>query len=111
MGISITSIITRETNPFANRDKAFDGGGYAQPEVTLTLSNGGTVVISDSSCGAFGTRYEAEYTDADGNQKARYVFDGTTPMGEDVYESGNFDQFPDVAAAVKAAIGYNLIER
>ena len=104
-------IIKRETNPFANRDKAWDGGGYAQPEITLALEDGGQVVISDTSCGAFGVRYSAEYTDANGSQRAWYVFDGTTPLGEDVYECGNFDRFPDVAAAVKAATGYNLIAR
>lgn len=104
----ITNINKVETNPFADRDKSFDGGGYAQPEITLTLENGGKVVISDSSCGAFGVRYSAEYTDADGVKLASYFFDGVKPFGEDIEESGDFYRFPDVAAAVKAAAGYNL---
>lgn len=108
---AIKNIEKRNTNPFYDREKSWDGGGYYQPEIIITLSDGGKVIIDDSSCGAFGKRYSAEYTDADRNQKARYVFDGTVPLGEGVYESGNFHLFPDIAEAVHAATGYNLIAR
>lgn len=65
-------------------------------------------MISDTSCGAFGTRYAAEYTGSDGVRLASYSFDGVKPFGEDIEESGDFDRFPDVAAAVKAATGYSV---
>lgn len=109
--MTITNIEKRNTNPFYDREKSWDGGGYYQPEIMVTFFDGGKVVISDSSCGAFGKRYDAEYTDANGNQKAQYSFDGTTPFGEDIYESGNFHLFPDIAEAVRTATGYNLIAR
>jgi len=45
-----------ETNPFANPDKANNGGGYSQPEIHLSFSDGTEGVIYDTSCGDFGTR-------------------------------------------------------
>lgn len=107
MSISVLSV-QKDVAPF-DRDKAWDGGSYYQPTVVCTLSNGGKVVIDDSSCGAFGPRYSAVYTDASGAECATYSFDGCVPFGQPVIGGGTFRCYPDVAEAVHTATGYDLI--
>lgn len=98
-----------EGNGMYRADKSFDGGGYSQPEITVQLDDGGTVSISDTSCGIFGRRYSAVYTSASGQELAWYRFDGVVQWPDPVTAGGNFGAYPDVAAAVKAVTGYDLL--
>ena len=49
----------KETNEFADQDKANNGGGYSQPSIELQFIDGVKCFIDDFSCGDFGTRISA----------------------------------------------------
>jgi len=57
--LTLTEIRWEETNPFANPEKANNGGGYSQPEIRFEFSDGIKGVIYDTSCGEFGSRISA----------------------------------------------------
>ena len=57
--LTLTEISWTETNEFANPDKANNGGGYSQPEIHVSFSDGVRGVVYDASCGDFGTRISA----------------------------------------------------
>lgn len=54
-----------ETNPFANLEKANNGGGYSQPcgGASVLLRSGKYLIVNyyDYSCGDFGTRKEISF--------------------------------------------------
>ena len=56
----IKSIVSHETNEFANPRFANNGGGYSQPEYKVEFSDGEIFKIQDTSCGDFGSRVFVE---------------------------------------------------
>ena len=70
MDAYIVSFWGCETNPYANRDTANNGGGYSQPSggILVALENGEflTVTVDDMSCGDFGSRVFWDVTSTDG---------------------------------------------
>lgn len=59
--VKLISVWGEETNPYANPDKANDGGGYFQPSGGVFVEVDGDPVIvevDDLSCGEFGTRIQ-----------------------------------------------------
>ena len=62
--MNLISVWGTEANPFANPEKANNGGGYSQPcgGAVYATESGEliSILVSDTSCGAFGTRYSVE---------------------------------------------------
>ena len=71
----------KETNPFADPEKANNGGGYSQPSIELEFIDGVKCFINDDSCGDFGTRISVCFKSGAGSWVANW---GTM---EDHYES------------------------
>lgn len=69
--VNINQIKWVETNPFANPEKANNGGGYSQPLITGTI-NGVPFELHDTGCGDFGGRADLEL----GEFSASYDFVG-----------------------------------
>jgi hypothetical protein len=63
--LRIVDYRSEETNPYADPDKAHNGGGYSQPNIDVKFSDGISVSISDTSCGDFGSRISASITDGE----------------------------------------------
>lgn len=57
MKLKIINIIEEEQNPFYDKDRSNNGGGYHQPLIKITLNNGVTWEVDDTSCGDFGDRF------------------------------------------------------
>lgn len=86
--INITGV--KELNSFVDVNKANNGGGYSQPQITYSgyFNNRSIiVVITDTSCGEFGTRYNVnvEYK----NKQYHYYYDSVNNYIE---EYGNIPQ-------------------
>lgn len=67
--MKITSVKEIELNEFFDPRRSFDGGGYHQPEYTISFDDGGELLIQDTSCGAFGDRIYIEYVASNGVMK------------------------------------------
>lgn len=105
MNITIINIDSRNTNPFYSPDTCCDGGGYYQPDVTISLSNGGKIAIQDTSCGDFGDRYTAQYISRKGNVLATCNVDF---VSRDTRFDTNFDRFPALTDFIRRQTGYAL---
>lgn len=105
MNITITDIATRNTNPFYDQNKCHNGGGYYQPDVTISLSNGGKIAIQDTSCGDFGDRYTAQYISRKGNVLANCNVDF---VSHDARFDTTFDRFPALTDFIRRQTGYAL---
>lgn len=65
-----------EQNPFADPDRACNGGGYHQPYIEWEFDYRGEhfmFVIDDSNCGDFGERYNKTLTKINSNGKQEEV--------------------------------------
>lgn len=80
--MKIVSILAHEQNDCANSQTCHNGGGYFQPIYTIVLDNGATVVISDTSCGEFGSRISVSYINGDGNQSMEAYYGSMIPYRE-----------------------------
>lgn len=58
--LQITDYSWVETNENYDPDRANNGGGYSQPDYSISFSDGVSVKISDTSCGEFGSRISAD---------------------------------------------------
>ena len=58
--MEIKEISRVETNEFYNPDKAFNGGGYSQPDIVFEY-NGKTGTIEGRNAGMYGKRYWVKY--------------------------------------------------
>ena len=81
-----------ETNEYADKDTCRNGGGYFQPEWTIVMKDGSTLVLCDDSCGDFGTRYWASLKGEDGHQMAVAQW-GTMLVPEEEYSSFHHDEY------------------
>lgn len=106
MNISIISVDAHNTNPFYDPRTCRNGGGYYQPDVTISLSNGGTIAIQDTSCGDFGDRYSAQYISRKGNVLATCDVDFVDDR--DGQFDTDFDRFPALVALIRRQTGYAL---
>ena len=104
--MKIINITTIEQNDCAEQRTCHNGGGYHQPLHTIKLDNGATIIISDTSCGDFGSRICASYT-PDGADKPMYSCYYGSMERRDNWESdipGDSEWLP----LVREALGYNL---
>jgi hypothetical protein len=100
----IINISEEEQNEFYDSERCHNGGGYHQPRITVDFDDGGRVVISDTSCGEFGSRVDVAYT-RDG-MKPAYCSYGS--MYDE--ESSDFDvaEHWEVIMLVHNGTGYNI---
>ena len=91
-----------EQNEFANSATCNNGGGYFQPLLEYEGLFAGkriSVCIDDTSCGAFGERYDV-YVNFNGTE-AGYSFDN---ISRNDIEHGNIPK--DIADFIKKETGY-----
>lgn len=86
----INLVECQELNSFVDVNKAYNGGGYAQPKITYSgyFNNRSIIVtITDTSCGEFGSRYsvDVEYK----NKCYEYYY---SSVGNYLEEYGNIPQ-------------------
>jgi len=105
--MKIISIIEKEQNDYANLRTCHNGGGYFQPLYTITLDNGAVVVISDTSCGDFGSRISASYTPAGADEPTEYCEYGTMLRYDE--RDSNIPDDAEWPVIIRDALGYRLI--
>lgn len=91
-----------EQNQFFDKNTQNNGGGYHQPLLTFKGKYNNCplgVIISDTSCGDFGTRYNVAV--AFNNKTYEYYYNS---MNNDIEEYGNIPQ--DVADFIYSTCGY-----
>lgn len=91
-----------EQNTFFNASRQNNGGGYSQPLLTFKGEYNNChlgVIISDTSCGEFGTRYNIAVVF--NNKTYEYYYNSVNNNTE---EYGNIPQ--DVAEYIYNACGY-----
>ena len=54
--LTIFIVSWKETNEHYDSSRSSNGGGYSQPEIVLSFSDGTMVTIYDMSCGEYGGR-------------------------------------------------------
>jgi len=104
--MKIVSILEKEQNDYADSSTCRNGGGYFQPLYTIALDNGATVVISDTSCGDFGSRISATYTPDGATEPTESCYYGSM-LRDDEWES----DIPDDAEwldLIWDSLGYNI---
>lgn len=93
----------KETNEFYNPRRVNNGGGYSQPELTYKGHFAGKpleVIIQDTSCGDFGSRYAVYCQYRDNLFSYFYSF-----MSGEERENGNIPK--GVATVIELYSGYN----
>lgn len=90
MKIEIVEIV--ETNAYANKETCRNGGGYSQPQWTIAIGDGRTLVLCNESCGDFGTRFWASLKAQDGHQMAVAQW-GTMLAPEEEYSSFDIEEY------------------
>ena len=102
--LHIVDIQSEETNPFADPDRADNGGGYSQPDISIKFSDGVSVSISDTSCGDFGSRVSASFTDGEDTFSAHWG-----SMEPDNYAS-NIDEhkYEEHLSIISEKLGYDI---
>jgi|GEM_PF-2222809 len=108
----LVSILSEETNPYFNPEKAHDGGGYSQPHRIWRGQFGGEpleVEVFDTSCGDFGRRWSMYVTFMGGSYRSeldevdrldpldRWTCSGRLPdsLDEFVFEATGYPFNPD----------------
>ena len=94
-----------QTNPYYDPDKAYDGGGYDQPKYTF-LFRGIQGTFTDSSCGAFGMRYDLNWNGLMANYD---------DVGRDIDVYSDFDPDNSVHAEllheIQQLTGYKVVTK
>lgn len=96
-----------ETNPFASRELAGNGGGYSQPLTVLRFADGVRVEVEDTSCGDFGSRYWVSLYQGDAEVgRARW---GSMLRKDEEFSSISAGAFGSHLKAVEEALGLHVL--